>query len=97
MARKPSTPRVRRFREKMTAVILANHRRIPPFGLEGGAPGIAGRNWVERTDGSRVELTACDKAEMNPGDVFVIQTPSAGGYGPPSTRRADDPVKQAAE
>ncbi|MCC6469855.1 MAG: hydantoinase B/oxoprolinase family protein [Alphaproteobacteria bacterium] len=86
-----------RFREKMTAVILANHRRIPPFGLEGGAPGIAGRNWVERTDGSRVELTACDKAEMNPGDVFVIQTPSGGGYGPPAARREDKPVKQAAD
>ncbi|MBL8706921.1 MAG: hydantoinase B/oxoprolinase family protein, partial [Rhodospirillales bacterium] len=86
-----------RFREKMTAAILANHRRIAPFGLEGGAPGILGRNWVERTDGSRLELTATDQAEMNPGDVFVIQTPSAGGYGPPAARRADDPVKQAAE
>jgi 5-oxoprolinase (ATP-hydrolysing) len=85
-----------RFREKMTAVILANHRRIPPFGLAGGAPGMAGRNWVERTDGTRVELTACDKAEMEPGDVFVIQTPSGGGYGPPAARREDKPVKQAA-
>jgi 5-oxoprolinase (ATP-hydrolysing) len=86
-----------RFREKMTAVILANRRRIPPFGLQGGAPGMAGRNWVERTDGARVELTACDKAEMNPGDVFVIQTPSGGGFGPPAARREEPPVKQAAE
>jgi 5-oxoprolinase (ATP-hydrolysing) len=91
------TIRRMRFLEKMTAVILANHRRVPPFGLKGGAPGALGRNWVERTDGARVELTACDKAEMNPGDVFVIETPSAGGYGPPAARREGQPVKQAAE
>ena len=86
-----------RFLEKMTAVILANHRRIAPFGLKGGAPGALGRNWVERTDGTRVVLTATDKAEMNPGDVFVIETPSAGGFGPPAARREDRPQKQAAE
>jgi 5-oxoprolinase (ATP-hydrolysing) len=86
-----------RFLEKMTAVILANHRRVPPFGLQGGAPGRLGRNWVERMDGTRVELTACDKAEMEPGDVFVIETPSGGGYGPPAARRAGEPAKQAAD
>ncbi len=86
-----------RFREKMTAVILANHRRIRPFGLAGGEPGRAGRNWVERTDGTRVELTACDKAEMDPGDVFVIETPSGGGYGPPAARHVDPPERRAAE
>jgi 5-oxoprolinase (ATP-hydrolysing) len=86
-----------RFLEQMTAVILANHRRVPPFGLKGGAPGRLGRNWVERSGGARVELTACDKAEMSPGDVFVIETPSGGGYGPPAARRADEPEKAAAE
>ncbi len=91
------TIRRMRFLEKMTAVILANHRRVPPFGLKGGAPGSLGRNWVERTDSTRVVLTACDKAEMNPGDVFVIETPSAGGYGPPAARREGQPQKQAAE
>jgi 5-oxoprolinase (ATP-hydrolysing) len=29
-----------------------------------------------------VELGGTDKAEMRPGDVFVIETPGGGGYGP---------------
>ncbi|MDD3445933.1 MAG: hydantoinase B/oxoprolinase family protein, partial [Zavarzinia sp.] len=72
-----------RFLEPMTAVILANHRRIAPFGMAGGEPGRVGRNWIEKTDGSKVVLTACDKAELDAGDVFVIETPSGGGYGKP--------------
>ncbi|HEY7689986.1 MAG TPA: hydantoinase B/oxoprolinase family protein, partial [Dongiaceae bacterium] len=41
-----------RFREAMTAAILSGHRRIHPYGLEGGAQGALGRNHVERKDGS---------------------------------------------
>ena len=70
-----------RFLETMTAAILANRRRVPPFGLKGGAPGAVGRNWVERSDGSRQDLTGTDQAELQPGDVFVIETPGGGGYG----------------
>jgi N-methylhydantoinase B/oxoprolinase/acetone carboxylase alpha subunit len=40
-----------------------------------------GRNWVERKDGSREMLSGTASAEMNPGDVFVIETPGGGGYG----------------
>ena len=68
----------------MTASILANHRRIAPHGMAGGLPGAAGRNWVERRDGGSVELGPADRAEMAPGDVFVIQTPGGGGFGPPA-------------
>ncbi len=70
-----------RFREAMTAAILSGHRRIPPYGMAGGQPGALGRNWVERKDGSVLELRGTDKAEMQPGDVFVIETPGGGGYG----------------
>ncbi len=73
-----------RFREKMTCAMLANRRRIPPFGLLGGEPGQLGRNWVERTDGTREEKGATARWEVNPGDVFVIETPGGGGYGPPA-------------
>jgi 5-oxoprolinase (ATP-hydrolysing) len=72
-----------RFLEAMTAVMLANHRRIAPFGAAGGHPGAVGRNWVERADGGREEFGATCKVEMRPGDVFVIQTPGGGGFGPP--------------
>ena len=45
-----------RFLEKMTASILANNRSIAPFGMAGGAPGEAGRNWIERVDGTHEDL-----------------------------------------
>ncbi len=76
-----ATRRVR-FLEPMTAAILAGHRRIPPYGMAGGAPGEVGRDWVERADGSRTDLSYADETEMNAGDVFVIETPGGGGYGP---------------
>jgi 5-oxoprolinase (ATP-hydrolysing) len=71
-----------RFLEAMTASILANSRAQAPFGLAGGEPGQSGRNWVERADGSRVDLPHIGSVEMQPGDVFVIETPGGGGFGP---------------
>jgi 5-oxoprolinase (ATP-hydrolysing) len=75
-----ATRRVR-FLVPMTAAILAGHRRIPPYGMAGGSPGDVGRNWVERADGSRTELSFADETQMQPQDVFVIETPGGGGYG----------------
>ena len=70
-----------RFLEAMTANILAGHRRIAPFGLQGAQPGALGRNWVERGDGSVEEFGATHTAEMQAGDVFAIETPGGGGFG----------------
>ncbi len=73
-----------RFREAMSASILANRRRVAPFGLAGGGAGQAGRSYVVRTDGSQLELGAGASVEMEPGDVFVIETPGGGGFGAPT-------------
>ncbi|HUP30959.1 MAG TPA: hydantoinase B/oxoprolinase family protein, partial [Usitatibacter sp.] len=77
-----ATRRVR-FLEPMTAAILAGHRLVPPYGMAGGSPGDVGRNWVERSNGSRTPLTYADETSMGAGDVFVIDTPGGGGYGTP--------------
>jgi 5-oxoprolinase (ATP-hydrolysing) len=76
-----------RFLEEMELAILSGHRRIPPYGVAGGEPGEKGANWVERTDGSRTEMSGTDSAVMHPGDVFVLRTPGGGGYGKPAIRR----------
>ncbi|MFQ5774225.1 MAG: hydantoinase B/oxoprolinase family protein [Kiloniellaceae bacterium] len=76
-----------RFRAAMTAAILSSHRRVAPFGVAGGEPGALGRNWVERADGTIVELSGTGSIEVEPGDVFVIETPGGGGYGPPEERK----------
>jgi 5-oxoprolinase (ATP-hydrolysing) len=72
-----------RFLAAMSANILANRRRVPPFGLAGGAAGAAGVNRVERADGRVEVLGATAAVAMQPGDVFVIATPGGGGYGEP--------------
>ena len=70
-----------RFREQMTAAILSDRRHLPPFGLEGGEPGLVGHNWIERRNGSIEELDSTATVEMQVGDLFSIETPGGGGYG----------------
>jgi 5-oxoprolinase (ATP-hydrolysing) len=65
----------------MEASILSGHRRVPPYGMAGGAPGEVGQNWVEHRDGTVTPLGGAATTHCAAGDVFVIQTPSAGGYG----------------
>ncbi len=70
-----------RFLEKMTASILSNGRNSGAFGAAGGSPGQTGVNKVERTNGEVEVLGHIGSTEMEPGDVFVIETPGGGGYG----------------
>jgi 5-oxoprolinase (ATP-hydrolysing) len=30
-------------------------------------------------------MAGCDSAHLTAGDVFVVETPGGGGYGPPDT------------
>ena len=70
-----------RFLEPMTAAILSNRRRVPPFGAHGGQPGATGVNRIERLVGTVELLASTAEVAMAPGDVFVIETPGGGGFG----------------
>jgi 5-oxoprolinase (ATP-hydrolysing) len=70
-----------RFLEPMTAVMLANRRRVAPFGMAGGEPGATGRNWIERADGSIDRFGATFSSPVGRDDVMVIETPGGGGFG----------------
>jgi 5-oxoprolinase (ATP-hydrolysing) len=72
-----------RFLEPMTVNTLTGHRRVPPYGMAGGGPGSLGRHWIEQADGTVVAMRGCASAAVEPGDVFVIETPGGGGYGEP--------------
>ncbi|MEX2453183.1 MAG: hydantoinase B/oxoprolinase family protein [Rhodospirillaceae bacterium] len=76
-----------RFREQVTASILSGHRRIPPYGMKGGLPGAVGKNYVVRTDGTITPQGGTDSTELQPGDIYVIETPGGGGYGTPAADR----------
>ena len=77
------TKRTIRTREKLQFAILSGHRRIAPFGLEGGDPGETGRNYVRRNDGLIEELSGSDHTELEAGEAFTVVTPTGGGYGKP--------------
>jgi 5-oxoprolinase (ATP-hydrolysing) len=70
------------FRTAMTANVLANHRRVAPFGLSGGEPGAPGRNSVRRRGAVESEaLAATFGLAVQPGDEIQIETPGGGGFG----------------
>ena len=72
-----------RFREPMTVAILANSRRIAPFGMDGGHPGKVGRTTIARA-GQRFEsFGSCAKMEVQCDDVIIVETPGGGGFGRP--------------
>ena len=69
------------FLEPVTLSVFTQRRSEGPPGAAGGGAGAPGRQWVVRADGTRQELHALDRAELDVGDRFVIETPGGGGYG----------------
>ena len=70
-----------RFLEPMVVSILSNNRVRAPRGARGGGDGQPGVNRIERAAGRVEILGACGRADVAVGDVFVIETPGAGGFG----------------
>jgi len=70
-----------RFLERMDCTILSGHRRVRPFGLNGGESGQIGENSVRRQDGRVEKLQGCDATVLEAGEAIIIRTPTAGGYG----------------
>jgi 5-oxoprolinase (ATP-hydrolysing) len=70
-----------RFKEPMTLSLLSGHRRIPPYGQQGGAPGQTGCNRIKKNKGTLVELGATDCVKVDVDDMLVIETPGGGGFG----------------
>jgi len=70
----------------MTAGILANHRRVAPFGLAGGGAGRVGVNLLIRRDGRSEALQGTAEVAVDAGDRLRIETPGGGGWGAPVRR-----------
>lgn len=63
----------------------------PPWGIFGGRPGGMGRFAIARAEGSEETLeTKPSGVRIGPADRIIIETPGAGGYGPPAERTAED-------
>jgi 5-oxoprolinase (ATP-hydrolysing) len=72
------------FRATCTGALLANHRRIAPFGLAGGLPGARGAACIRRADGAVEHLGATARFAVAAGDELTVLTPGGGGFGPPA-------------
>jgi 5-oxoprolinase (ATP-hydrolysing) len=70
-----------KFVEPVEAAILSNHRRIAPFGMDGGESAKTGTNTVIRNNGKSEKLSATATVNLAAGDVIVIETPGGGGFG----------------
>jgi len=64
--------------------------RHQPWGLDGGQPGRCGRFVVRGDDGSEQTLPGKVVTQpLGPDQRLVIESPGAGGYGPPAARSRD--------
>ncbi len=71
------------FRAPFSGALLANHRRIAPFGIEGGGAAACGSAHISRATGATETLGATARFEVAAGDVLSILTPGGGGCGAP--------------
>jgi N-methylhydantoinase B len=61
--------------------------RTAPWGIFGGAEGAPGRFLIRRKDARREVLsTKIARLVLQGGEAVIVETPGAGGYGPPSER-----------
>ena len=74
--------RVIRFLDAMNLAILSGFRRVRPFGMAGGEPGLIGRNFVRRADGRLQDIGGTAETVVEAGDSIIIETPTGGGFGP---------------
>ncbi len=63
------------------ASLLADRRRIGPYGLAGGATGRTGQDLIVRRDGHTERIAAKGSWLLQPGDRIRIETPGGGGHG----------------
>ncbi|MEA3181106.1 MAG: hypothetical protein QOI59_4629 [Gammaproteobacteria bacterium] len=72
------------FRSPMSGALLANHRRIAPFGVKGGDAAAPGAASIQRASGEVEHLGATARFDLAPGDQLTIESPGGGGYGNPN-------------
>ncbi len=69
------------FLKKVSLSVLTQHRKVAPYGLEGGKNGQVGKQYIIRKDGALETLKGLDMREMEEGDRIIIETPGGGGFG----------------
>jgi 5-oxoprolinase (ATP-hydrolysing) len=69
------------FLRPLTVSLLTSRRTCPPYGLDGGQPGLPGSNeWIRYTGEVEI-LPGQTQFQVNSGDQLLIRTPGGGGWG----------------
>jgi N-methylhydantoinase B len=74
------------FLTDVSVTLLAERRRVPPWGLAGGAPGRCGRDAIRRR-GIWRPLDEKAATDLEAGDRLRIETPGGGGWGRAPVKR----------
>ena len=69
--------------DDMSVTTMYERRVVPPYGLQGGAPGAPFRVTVSRADGHRLDLPGKANVRLDRNDVVVVESCGGGGYGTP--------------
>jgi 5-oxoprolinase (ATP-hydrolysing) len=83
------------FLAPLQASMLANRRRIAPFGLAGGGDAATGVTRIVRANGTCEILPASATFAVAPGDVLEVLTPGGGGFGAPIADSATEQIAPA--
>jgi N-methylhydantoinase B len=70
--------------EDMSVTSMFERRVVPPYGLDGGAPGATFRVDVLKADGTEYELPGKANVRLGPGDRVIVNSCGGGGYGAPT-------------
>jgi 5-oxoprolinase (ATP-hydrolysing) len=68
------------FLESLEVNLLSQHRVQEPYGMAGGSPAKAGRQFLIRRDGQVILLGGKINLNVQPGDRIILETPGGGGY-----------------
>jgi N-methylhydantoinase B len=69
------------LRDGMALTTMFERRVIPPYGLQGGAPGAPFRVTLHPRDGDSRVLSGTENLLLQAGDRVVMETSGGGGYG----------------
>lgn len=73
------------FLTEAEVTLLTERRRFAPWGLQGGEPGMTGRNLLMRRDANgnedTITLRGKQRLTVRRGDRIRIETPGGGGWG----------------
>jgi 5-oxoprolinase (ATP-hydrolysing) len=80
--------RAYRFLVEAEVTVLAERRRLAPWGVGGAAAGALGRHRLRRTDGSEVKLPGKVTLRVAAGETLIVETPGGGAHPAQNSRQS---------